>query len=793
MLFCMCVGAAFAQTLPATNKAFTVVAEGHNSGAKPGWAINNEGTAMVSFGNTTIADEAQKNFAFVQYDGKVYLYSVWAQKFVQKDMSLSTTLPIDDIKVENVDGGKFYFKYDDSHNMNIGGSKQLAPDGWNTKDGGNQYTLTEVADFDPTAALAILDNSYTITYELVYNSKVVGTQVTKIAKGANYPAINNLPYGVVANIPEGAPTQNESVVITCTLASDFPFAISTLTEGEFGEGMKWYYLKMRNKDVTYDAGTGKALTGNVDKKGVNNLFAFTGNPFEGFSIYNFAAGSKKVFWRNDATDAGRVFFTEISETDGNTWMLSKNGDAGYVFRLNGHATGYMNDHQPEIAIWNASWGATDGGSTFTFEYVENPDFGGVEDLQAYIAEVNAYIATGVANGNTVGYITEESYQQVADALAAANTAVENRTGCIEALTNLKTAVANVKFIQPEEGKFYKIVSSCTKDHRAGQEVYVNNDGSMHFANADDYGYELGSAMSRVWQFVPAADGKFYIKNVERGVFMQSVGTATETDGAKAKAVTISNMGKNNVVSIRPDGQSQMHAQDSNSKIVGWNENNPEDGSAWVITEVSIEELAHTVTVGEAGYATLVLGYNAAIPSGVEVYTVSATEDGSATLTMIEGNVLAAGEAVVLKNAGTYDFKYTTAEATEVENLLKGTTVNANIAEASYVLGNIDGVGFYTATFNVNTDTSNDIVEGEGESAVTTPVNDAFKNNAFKAYLPKTNNAAQTLRFNFGETTGIEGVIENTNANAVIFDLSGRRVAKMQKGIYIVNGKKVYVK
>ena len=162
MLFCMFVGTAWAQTLPATNKAFTVVAEGHNSGAKPGWAINNEGTAMVSFGNTTIADEAQKNFAFVQYDGKVYLYSVWAQKFVQKDMSLSTTLPIDDIKVENVDGGKFYFKYDDSHNMNIGGSKQLAPDGWNTKDGGNQYTLTEVANFDPTAALAILDNSYTL-------------------------------------------------------------------------------------------------------------------------------------------------------------------------------------------------------------------------------------------------------------------------------------------------------------------------------------------------------------------------------------------------------------------------------------------------------------------------------------------------------------------------------------------------------------------------------------------------------------------------------------------------------
>ena len=38
----------WAQTLPATDKAFTVVAEGHSTGAKPGWAINNEGTGNAS-------------------------------------------------------------------------------------------------------------------------------------------------------------------------------------------------------------------------------------------------------------------------------------------------------------------------------------------------------------------------------------------------------------------------------------------------------------------------------------------------------------------------------------------------------------------------------------------------------------------------------------------------------------------------------------------------------------------------------------------------------------------------
>ncbi len=40
-------------------------------------------------------------------------------------------------------------------------------------------------------------------------------------------------------------------------------------------------------------------------------------------------------------------------------------------------------------------------------------------------------------------------------------------------------------------------------------------------------------------------------------------------------------------------------------------------------------------------------------------------------------------------------------------------------------------------------------------------------------------------------TGIDNI--NADANAVIYDIHGRRVEKMEKGIYIVNGKKVIKK
>ena len=67
--------------------------------------------------------------------------------------------------------------------------------------------------------------------------------------------------------------------------------------------------------------------------------------------------------------------------------------------------------------------------------------------------------------------------------------------------------------------------------------------------------------------------------------------------------------------------------------------------------------------------------------------------------------------------------------------------------------------------------------------------------AFRAYfefldvLSEVDNAGVKMYVNIDdEETGIENV--NVNDNNMIYDLSGRRVSKTQKGVYIVNGKKV---
>ena len=196
---------------------------------------------------------------------------------------------------------------------------------------------------------------------------------------------------------------------------------------------------------------------------------------------------------------------------------------------------------------------------------------------------------------------------------------------------------------------------------------------------------------------------------------------------------------------------------------------------FVVTEETAEE-SYTLTVTDAGYATLFLDFAAAIPADVEAYTVTEVNDGYVTLTQVTG-VLPANTGVIVKAAeNDYTFAYSTDEAADVTgNLLKGTVTDKNIEGEAYVLGVVEGkVGLYKAAM---TGTS-------------------WKNNANKAYLPMSavaNKSAEFFGFDWDGTTAIENV-EVENTVKVIYDLTGRRVeAITAPGIYIVNGVKRVVR
>lgn len=640
-------------------------------------------------------------------------------------------------------------------------------------------TLKTVQDAIDALNAAMVSGQCTVNYSFIYKGVEKLTQEVDGYVGEEYPAFTvELPYGVVATKPAGVIDASDvvdgKVAKTIELTDNLPFVAAA----DYASIKNWYYIQMHSSGGSYSRYI-QAMDGYIEWLDVDMnasevdsyTWGFIGNPFDGFKLVNYANGETKGV---NSTGSGNPAMGDIATAT--TWTLKSsrtNPSAEYFCFQYPGSDQYMNAQDGKIAFW----GDNDNGSTM---WVTERDLSGATELQAVIDQVEAFVEAGVANGTTVGYITSESVANVATALTAAKEAVETKTGCLEAQIALQEAVATVETIQPEEGKFYVIASAMPEsDGRSGQKMYVNNDGGMQF-NAEN-------AIANVFQFVSNGNGNFFLKSVERGSFMNTnkghnggQETAVATTTADAKAIAIANMGRANAVSLIPEGGAMMHAQAAGSSVVAWNNTDNAGASAWTIQEVDINNYAHTLNVTSAEWATLVLGYNAEIPEGVTVYAVSELDENAATLTEVK-NTIPAGAAVLINAAeGTYEFNYIASADAIGANLLKGTVFNTNIAEEAYVLGYVgeegsEEVGFYTATLNQVDNT-------------------AFKNNAFKAYLPKNQGASLALRFNFGgETTGIEGVIEGTNANAVIFDLSGRRVAKMQKGIYIVNGKKVYVK
>ncbi len=178
-----------------------------------------------------------------------------------------------------------------------------------------------------------------------------------------------------------------------------------------------------------------------------------------------------------------------------------------------------------------------------------------------------------------------------------------------------------------------------------------------------------------------------------------------------------------------------------------------------------------------------------IPAGVTAYVATTTPDidkteGSIVMTAITDGIIPAKTGVVIRGReGTYTFIQAKERGTEViGNLMRGyagTKASDFVTfpedgSVNYVLTVKNGVaGFYkkTAGFNVAN---------------------------HRAYLNvPTEGKANALRIRFADdegTTEIEGSELGAQGSELIFDITGRRIEKIvEKGMYIVNGKKVVIR
>lgn len=176
--------------------------------------------------------------------------------------------------------------------------------------------------------------------------------------------------------------------------------------------------------------------------------------------------------------------------------------------------------------------------------------------------------------------------------------------------------------------------------------------------------------------------------------------------------------------------------------------------------------------GVSHIATFSAPFATIIPEGVKAYYVSA-KGTEATMTAIEAEAIPANQGVILTSESG-DAATMVPAASETAATITGNQLGHSAGAAKtltagegYILGNgTEGIAFYPC------------------KAGSLPIN--------KAYL--LGNGESAIAMNFGNAvTGINTIAAPASAKAPIFDLSGRRVVKATKGLYIQNGKKVIVK
>jgi len=349
-----------------------------------------------------------------------------------------------------------------------------------------------------------------------------------------------------------------------------------------------------------------------------------------------------------------------------------------------------------------------------------------------------------------------------------------------------TATATAGSVTPPTGGTYVKVTS-TDDLTDGQYLIVYEEGNVAFnggletldAASNTIGVTISNSEIAVTSATEAAE---FTINVTAGTIKSSsgyyIGRTNDTNGMNSSTTEA----YTNTLSIDVDKNAEIIS--AGGAYLRYNATSGQDRFRYFKSSSYTNQKAiqlykkvapatESITVGAAGYTTYVTQNDVSFPSSVKAYIVTAINNKSIHLEEVLD--APADAALVIKaTAGTYDLE---SEYAGLYDEQVATTPNLLLASDGSVTG--DGTTIWAlAMFNNKVGFN---VVGNG---VTIP--------AGKAYLVIPSEIKGFLTFDFDSEDAIKGV-EAISENGVIFNLAGQRVNKAQKGIYIINGKKVLVK
>lgn len=681
------------------------------------------------------------HFAIVTIGENKYLYNVGAKKFVTKSGNgvALTDYPEHAIVITPATEQNTDYDWKISLNgrlLNLsdgGGHTYGVLTNWDTEDPGNRWAIYKVGTFNPDEAESMR--------KVVINYTVDGQTFTK-THGVALGTVFNFSYDFAAvtsckvndaaqTITEGAcsVTIQDNATIAVEIDQDLPF--EAVIDDSKILSSTWYYLQMHSNTRKY-----------IQYLPEQTYIEWEDATFEDGEIAshswafvgNVVEGFKMINFAATTTKALKATNNNPSMAnlaDGTAFILAPTGEVGVVggFCMK-RPDDVTNKYLNAQSGKVAYWNDDDAGSTF-------------------IVTPSSVVPTRgkfyrIKNNSETGYLSSGT------------------SGRTQFVADIATDASSI-FYYDGDGKLLS--------YKNGMYLNVSN-------NKLEYSEAIGTGVAV--EFQPSRTiGKLQILfNGNRYLFSE---TAGPTDSG-----------------------------DTNAKYIDPTGGNPAGRNAnYLFTVEEVTTLPVTVTAAQVTFneeqkyvSTLFAPVALEVPAGITAY-IGVNEDNYLAMEPIESEgedaaIIPANTGVILMadEAKKYEFSISAAAGAAIEdgaNIITGTVAKTVITPDAnttcYVLANDDqdGVGLYKALKNKN----------ESGAAGNT----SFFNNACKAYIPVSvaePQAAQALVFRFrgkGQgTTEIEMPMANGQQPAAIYDLTGRRITEIvEKGIYIVNGKKVVIK
>ena len=571
--------------------------------------------------------------------------------------------------------------------------------------------------------------------------------------------------------PEKVPARGGDISVSCTQV--LPFALTTDLEAPewyifyFNPTGTKYMMKYNPDDSKLLSGTQGTLTQEDYTFASDDRFMWCimGNLVDGFKLYNKKAGTNLTL---NATASNPTVGTAVNNND--LWKLTQNENGQYACFQSMKLEGDNYIHAPSSD--NFVYSSANDGSSFVcvpwykyaVEKLQNLRF---LDGAVGMADVPQDIIDNVTNSDF--FIIEHAPWANEDCVAKVNKNIQDRL-----------AVTDTVAFKPG---YYYVYSAHQNDTNGslfenGKGIYYDKvTETMRWGDIDKNDPDY------IVKFTQDDEGKYYLLAPNAKKYMLGCEGATGEKTADSP-ITFVKLGER-------QGQYKLHFGDGNTYAnehgegsgTGSNLINTDGGlnsaSAWYLIPAETIDIAMNV-VGNSSYASTYLPFAVKnITDNTFVSTISIKKDGNEVVALgVPQTVLSKECGAVIRNnnkAGTVTLQILDEEPAESTTSDLTGTLQGKTVEARSVLtfgrdkSNTANVGFYKY------------------SGTTIKPNKAYLE---MSALP-SGNASIRLVWGDGTTTDIDSTtLLPANVDAPVFDLSGRRVNRLQRGhIYLQRGRK----